>query len=134
MTLFLGKYGYVDPDGNLREASYGAEAGRGFEPQISGLELPPPVVATAEVVNEVEPQRSGPRVGQVKIVNGRKALVKKVRRVKATPAPRRFIDESAQRQASLSAREEGLRTLEQQRRRLLDLQRRQSTQMRQQPR
>merc|ERR1719373_456602 len=129
-----GKYGYVDPDGNLREASYGAEAGRGFEPQISGLELPPPVVAPAEVVNEVEPQRSQPRAGQVKIVNGRKALVKKVRRVKATPAPRRFIDESAQRQASLSAREEGLRTLEQQRRRLLDLQRRQSTQVRQQPR
>ena len=134
MTLFLGKYGYVDPDGNLREASYGAEAGRGFEPQISGLELPPPVAAPAEVVNEVEPQRSRPRAGQVKIVNGRKALVKKVRRVKATPAPRRFIDESAQRQASLSAREEGLRTLEQQRRRLLDLQRRQSTQVRQQPR
>merc|ERR1712213_40507 len=106
-----GKYGYVDPDGNLREASYGAEAGRGFEPQISGLELPPPVVAPAEVVNEVEPQRSRPRAGQVKIVNGRKALVKKVRR---------FKDESAQRQASLSAREEGLRTLEQQRRRLLD--------------
>merc|ERR1712029_711938 len=129
-----GKYGYVDPDGNLREASYGAEAGRGFEPQISGLELPPPVVAPAEVVNEVEPQRSRPRAGQVKIVNGRKALVKKVRRVKATPAPRRFIDQSAQRQASLSAREEGLRTLEQQRRRLLDLQRRQSSQVRQQPR
>merc|ERR1712026_506755 len=46
-----GKYGYVDPDGNLREASYGAEAGR-------GLELPPPVVAEAEVeaVNEIAQQ------------------------------------------------------------------------------
>merc|ERR1711874_263726 len=53
-----GKYGYVDPDGNLREASYGAEAGRGFEPQIEGLELPPPVVAEAEVeaVNEIAQQ------------------------------------------------------------------------------
>merc|ERR1711872_76205 len=26
-----GKYGYIDPEGNLREASYGAEAGRGFQ-------------------------------------------------------------------------------------------------------
>merc|ERR1712241_69856 len=139
-----GKYGYVDPDGNLREASYGAEAGRGFEPQIEGLELPPPVIAEAEAeaVNEVaqqpqfknfRPQKVNSRAGQIKIINGRRALVKKVRKVKATPAPRRFIDESAQRQASLSAREEGLRTLEQ-RRRLLDLQRRQSTQVRQQPR
>merc|ERR1711878_68346 len=49
-----GKYGYVDPDGNLREASYGAEAGRGFEPQIEGLELPPPVVAEVEVEAENE--------------------------------------------------------------------------------
>merc|ERR1711936_1069561 len=129
-----GKYGYVDPDGNLREASYGAEAGRGFEPQIAGLELPPPVPAPAQTVNEVEPERSRPGAGQVKIINGRRALVKKVRRVKATPAPRRFIEESAQREASLSAREEGLRTLEQQRRKLLDLQRRQSSQVRQQPR
>merc|ERR1712088_417649 len=49
-----GKYGYIDPDGNLREASYGAEAGRGFEPQIAGLELPPPVVAEVEVEAENE--------------------------------------------------------------------------------
>merc|ERR1712088_786064 len=126
-----GKYGYIDPDGNLREASYGAEAGRGFEPQIAGLELPPPVVADVQAVNEIV-QR--PQPGQIKIINGRKALVKKVRRVKATPAPRKFIDESAQREASLSAREEGLRTLEQQRRKLIDLQRRQFSQTRQQPR
>merc|ERR1712223_1164917 len=51
-----GKYGYIDPDGNLREASYGAEAGRGFEPQIAGLELPPPVVAEVEAVNEIVQQ------------------------------------------------------------------------------
>merc|ERR1712018_1064839 len=78
-----GKYGYVDPDGNLREASYGAEAGRGFEPQIEGLELPPPVVAEAEVeaVNEIaqqprsqfqnfRPQKVNSRAGQIKIING----------------------------------------------------------------
>merc|ERR1712024_147924 len=94
-----GKYGYVDPDGNLREASYGAEAGRGFEPQIEGLELPPPVITEAqqvEAVNEItqrpqfqnfRPQKLNSRVrgGQIKMINGRRALVKKVRKVKATP-------------------------------------------------
>merc|ERR1711918_39270 len=98
-----GKYGYIDPDGNLREASYGAEAGRGFEPQIAGLELPPPVVAEVEAVNEIVQQPPRPktaREGEIKVINGRRAVVKKVRRVKATPAPRRFLDESAQRQAS----------------------------------
>ena len=117
----LGKYGYVDPDGILREASYGAEAGRGFEPQIAGLELPPPVVTQveAEAVNEIvqqpqpqfqsfKPRRIKNREGEIKMINGRKALVKKVRKLKATPAPRRFIDESAQRQAGLTARQEGL--------------------------
>merc|ERR1711950_128740 len=108
-----GKYGYVDPDGNLREASYGAEAGRGFEPQIEGLELPPPVIAEAEAeaVNEIaqqprqfqnfRPQKINSRAGQIKMINGRRALVKKVRKVKATPAPQKFIAESAQREASL---------------------------------
>merc|ERR1712227_625169 len=51
-----GKYGYIDPDGNLREASYGAEAGRGFEPQIEGLELPPPVTTPEEAFNEIPEQ------------------------------------------------------------------------------
>merc|ERR550532_1366282 len=114
-----GKYGYVDPDGNLREASYGAEAGRGFEPQIEGLELPPPVITEAqqvEAVNEItqrpqfqnfRPQKLNSRVrdGQIKMINGRRALVKKVRKVKATPAPQKFIAESAQREASLRARQ-----------------------------
>merc|ERR1712226_358770 len=141
-----GKYGYVDPDGNLREASYGAEAGRGFEPQIEGLELPPPVIAEAqqvEAVNEItqrpqfqnfRPQKLNSRVrgGQIKMINGRRALVKKVRKVKATPAPQKFIAESAQREASLRARQEGLRTLEQQRRKLIQLQRGQTSQTRQQ--
>ena len=143
--IIKGKYGYVDPDGNLREASYGAEAGRGFEPQIEGLELPPPVVAgaEAEAVNEAaqqprsqfqnfRPQKVNSRAGQIKIINGRRARVKKVRKLKATPAPARFIDESAQREASLRARQEGLRTLENQRRRLIQLQRGQASPARQQ--
>ena len=31
----VGKYGYFDPEGVLRETSYGAEAGRGFEQKIA---------------------------------------------------------------------------------------------------
>merc|ERR1712029_642454 len=100
-----GKYGYIDPDGNLREASYGADAGRGFEPQIEGLELPPPVTAPEETFNEIpeqvpqkqfqnfQPTENTNNANKFKIVNGRRALVKKVRRVKATPAPKQFIDE-----------------------------------------
>merc|ERR1712038_79013 len=138
-----GKYGYVDPEGNLREASYGAEAGRGFEPVIEGVELPPPVIADVEVeaVNEVaqqpqfrnfRPQTVNSRAGQIKMINGRRALVKKVRKLKATPAPKKFIAEAAQREASLRARQEGLKTLEQQRRRLIQLQKGQTSPRRQQ--
>merc|ERR1711963_1201821 len=122
-----GKYGYIDPEGNLREASYGAEAGRGFEPQIEGVELPAPVVEPQEAFNEI-PQPAAPAApakqfqnfqpnnNNVKIVNGRRALLKKVRRVKATPAPKQFIDEQATKQANLKARQEQLRSLEQHRR------------------
>merc|ERR1712095_74307 len=135
-----GKYGYYDPEGVLREASYGAEAGRGFEPEISGLELPPPVTSNTQeaAFNEIpdvapvqqkqfsnfQPNNNG----RVKVVNGRRALVKKVRRVKATPAPKQFIDEQATKQANLKARQEQLRTLEEHRRQLLEVQRQQQQQ------
>merc|ERR1712025_96031 len=134
-----GKYGYIDPEGNLREASYGAEAGRGFEPQIEGVELPAPVVAPQEAFNEI-PQPAAPAAPakqfqnfepnnkNVKIVNGRRALLKKVRRVKATPAPKQFIDEQATKQANLKARQEQLRSLEQHRRQLLKVQQQQQRQ------
>merc|ERR1711862_734647 len=136
-----GKYGYVDPEGVLREASYGAEAGRGFEPEISGLELPPPVTSNTQepAFNEIpdvapvqqkqfsnfQPNNNN---GRVKVVNGRRALVKKVRRVKATPAPKQFIDEQATKQANLKARQEQLRTLEEHRRQLLEVERQQQQQ------
>merc|ERR1712110_276543 len=135
-----GKYGYIDPEGVLREASYGAEAGRGFEPEISGLELPPPVTSDTQepAFNEIpdvapvqqkqfsnfQPNNNG----RVKVVNGRRALVKKVRRVKATPAPQQFIDEQATKQANLKARQQQLRTLEEHRRQLLEVQRQQQQQ------
>merc|ERR1719499_1952878 len=136
-----GKYGYIDPEGVLREASYGAEAGRGFEPEISGLELPPPVTSNTQepAFNEIpdvapvqqkqfsnfQPNNNN---GRVKVVNGRRALVKKVRRVKATPAPKQFIDEHATKQANLKARQQQLRTLEEHRRQLLEVQRQQQQQ------
>merc|ERR1712241_40953 len=134
-----GKYGYIDPEGNLREASYGAEAGRGFEPQIEGVELPAPVVAPQETFNEISQpaapvapakqfQNYEPNNNNVKIVNGRRALLKKVRRVKATPAPKQFIDEQATKQANLKARQEQLRSLEQRRRQLLEVQQQQQRQ------
>merc|ERR1712043_92844 len=82
-----GKYGYIDPEGVLREASYGAEAGRGFEPEISGLELPPPVTSDTQepASNEIpdvapvqqkkfsnfQPNNNN---GRVKVVNGRGPL------------------------------------------------------------
>merc|ERR1712170_27271 len=137
-----GKYGYIDPEGVLREASYGAEAGRGFEPEISGLELPPPVTSDTQEpafneIPDVAPvqqkkfsnfQPNNNNNGRIKVVNGRRALVKKVRRVKATPAPQQFIDEQATKQANLKARQQQLRTLEEHRRQLLEVQRQQQQQ------
>merc|ERR1712107_864139 len=98
--IVKGKYGYIDPDGNLREASYGTEAGRGFEPQIEGLELPPPVTAPEETFNEIPEQ-----VPQ-----------------------KQFIDEAAAKRASLKARQEQLRSLEQHRQQLLEVQQQQQRQ------
>ncbi|XP_061704082.1 activating signal cointegrator 1 complex subunit 2 homolog [Cydia pomonella] len=39
-----GKYGYVDETGKLREISYGASSKRGFEPQGTGIMVPPPTL------------------------------------------------------------------------------------------
>ena len=119
-----GKYGYYDPEGVLREATYGAEAGRGFEPEIQGVELPPPTIVE-EIQNEIpndfqpeiqNPQRfknfqpqsvkpkkssSTPEKSAVKIVNGRRAVLKKRLRAKATPAPTQFVDRQVQRENKL---------------------------------
>merc|ERR1712123_288673 len=131
-----GKYGYYDPEGVLREATYGAEAGRGFEPQIEGVELPPPTIVQ-EIRNEI-PQRIEPKItkpqmlknfkaqnvvqkkmptpqperapvqepSKVKIVNGRRAVLKKRLRAKATPAPAQFVDPQVRRDNNLRARQE----------------------------
>merc|ERR1712001_653445 len=51
-----GKYGYYDPEGVLREATYGATKEGGFEPQIDGVILSPKQPAPLDPRrNEVEP-------------------------------------------------------------------------------
>jgi len=145
-----GKYGYFDPEGVFREASYGAEAGRGFEPEIAGVNLPPPTIVQ-EIQNEIpqgdtivpqkfenfKPKSAGKEklptslpersqvadTNRVKIVNGRRAVLKKRLRAKATPAPAEFIEPAVQREHNLQAREEQLKSLRQHRQQLLQLQR-----------
>lgn len=43
----VGKYGYVDVDGKLREIEYGASK-RGFEPIGPGIKVPPPTVHASD--------------------------------------------------------------------------------------
>merc|ERR1712130_145751 len=142
-----GKYGYYDPEGVLREASYGATKEGGFESQIDGVILPPRQPAPLDPrQNEVEPvvqqQPTAPRrfsnfsprkaAGEareqitrqeasqdVKIVNGRRAVLKR-RLVKRPPTAR---PEEVVRRDNLRAREEQLEQLREQRRQLAQLQR-----------
>merc|ERR1712018_182570 len=141
-----GKYGYYDPEGILREATYGATKEGGFEPQIDGVILPPSQPAPLDPrQNEVEPvvqqQPSAPRrfsnfsprkaAGEarkqvsrerqedIKIVNGRRAVLKR-RLVKRPPTAR---PEEVLRRDNLRAREEQLEQLREQRRQLAQLQR-----------
>merc|ERR1711915_105538 len=136
-----GKYGYFDPEGVLREATYGAQAGRGFEPQIEGIELPEPTIVN-EIQNEVSNFSHKPfqplgfsnlkntglsEDSKVRIVNGRRAVLRKRLRPKASPAPAKFVDQLAQKKSNLLALEEQLRHLRQQQQQLIELQQRQST-------
>merc|ERR1711863_61183 len=142
-----GEYGYYDPEGVLREATYGATKEGGFEPQIDGVILPPKQPAPLDPRrNEVEPvvqqQPTAPRrfsnfsprkaagearkivsrerQGQdIKIVNGRRAVLKR-RLVKRPPTAR---PEEVVRRDNLRAREEQLAQLREQRRQLAQLQR-----------
>merc|ERR1711994_239848 len=122
-----GKYGYYDPEGVLREATYGATKEGGFEPQIDGVILPPKQPAPLDPRrNEVEPVQQQPtaprrfsnfsprkaagearkivsreRQGQdIKIVNGRRAVLKR-RLVKRPPTAR---PEEVVRRENLRAR------------------------------
>ena len=62
----------------------------------------------------------------MKIVNGRRAVLKKRLRAKATPAPAQFVDLQVQRENNLRAREEQLKSLRDHRQQLLLLQQGQS--------
>merc|ERR1712025_13077 len=110
----IGKYGYLDSQGVLREASYGAEANRGFEPTIAGVDVPPPTIVTNQGEKVVDKSDLQARVGDIRIVNGRRAVLK--RRVKASPAPARFLPEGVRtrndtnKQRQGSGREESQRS------------------------
>jgi|ERR1711881_160434 len=154
-----GKYGYIDPTGELKTVEYGGTSERGFEPQIEGVVLPPPTIREEEpeVTNtiplEQRPSRPGSRfanfkareaakfapvpkkTGQVvdsdiKVVNGRRAILKK--RIRPTAAPARapapapapaqklFTPNREElRQQQLRAREQELHALQAERNNLL---------------
>jgi len=143
-----GKYGYIDANGNLKETSYGAMADLGFQPIVDGIEynvqVPEPAqndiatntidfssssntnfVQKAAVVNN-----NNNNAGQfanfrpnnnnnAKIVNGRRAVLRKRLRVRPEDAIRpsdlqqqreeKEQIEAESREAALRAREEGLR-------------------------
>merc|ERR1711962_736716 len=139
-----GKYGYIDANGNLKETSYGAMADLGFQPIVDGVEynvqVPEPaqndiatniidfssntnVVQKAAVVNNnnagqfanFRPNNNN----NAKIVNGRRAVLRKRLRVRPEDAIRpsdlqqqreeKEQIEAESREAALRAREEGLR-------------------------
>merc|ERR1712223_1549016 len=122
-----GKYGYYDPEGVLREATYGATKEGGFEPQIDGVILPPKQPAPRRFSNfsprkaagEARKIVSRERQGDIKIVNGRRAVLKR-RLVKRPPTAR---PEEVVRRDNLRARQEQLEQLREQRRQLAELQR-----------
>merc|ERR1711962_908090 len=140
-----GKYGYIDANGNLKETSYGAMADLGFQPIVDGVEynvqVPEPqndiatntidfssssntnFVQKAAVVNNnnagqfanFRPNNNN----NAKIVNGRRAVLRKRLRVRPEDAIRpsdlqqqreeKEQIEAESREAALRAREEGLR-------------------------
>merc|ERR1712126_760295 len=136
-----GKYGYIDANGNLKETSYGAMADLGFQPIVDGIEynvqVPEPqndiatntvdfsstntnnnFVQKAAVVNNNNAQFANFRPNNnAKIVNGRRAVLRKRLRVRPEDATRpsdlkqqrqeKEQIEAESREAALRAREEG---------------------------
>merc|ERR1712223_1015238 len=108
-----GKYGYIDANGNLKETSYGAMADLGFQPIVDGVEynvqVPEPAqndiatniidfsssntnfVQKAAVVNNNNAGQFAnfrPNNNNAKIVNGRRAVLRKRLRVRPEDAIR----------------------------------------------
>merc|ERR1711973_1029889 len=148
-----GKYGYIDANGNLKETTYGADTGKGFVPVIDGVEVSPPSVSsveTNEVINNLvdlprptikETQevvvdsasrfsnfRPSNAETDVKVVNGRRAVLKKRLRSKADrpagvePVVELTTEKQLSREEGLRLRQQGLQRLEEERAALLRLQ------------
>merc|ERR1719295_313329 len=147
-----GKYGYIDANGNLKETTYGAMADLGFQPVVDGIEynvqVPEPQsdIATNTIdfsSNTNNFVQKAPvnnnNNNNAKIVNGRRAVLRKRLRVRPEDAIRpsdlqqqrqekEQIEAEAReaalraREQGLRARQEGLRVLEQQRAALRRLQ------------
>merc|ERR1711936_569893 len=139
-----GKYGYIDSNGVLQETVYGATEERGFEPEIEGVVVAPPTLVDETDYDQVHnvvtlnerPSRPGSRfsnfkarnspaniikTGQVvdnniKIVNGRRAILKK--RPVARPTT---IRPEVLHQQQLRDRQQELRALEAERQAVLTL-------------
>merc|ERR1711962_548284 len=115
-----GKYGYIDANGNLKETSYGAMADLGFQPIVDGVEYNVQVPEPAQ--NDIATNTidfSSNNNYNAKIVNGRRAVLRKRLRVRPEDAIRpsdlqqqreeKEQIEAESREAALRAREEGLR-------------------------
>ncbi|XP_046962141.1 activating signal cointegrator 1 complex subunit 2 homolog [Vanessa cardui] len=73
-----GKYGYVDENGKVREVSYGASSQRGFEPEGTGIMVPPPTLHDPQSSNALTDgqeddgqYREDPRIYEDPKYNGR---------------------------------------------------------------
>merc|ERR1712227_455075 len=124
-----GKYGYIDANGNLKETSYGAMADLGFQPIVDGIEynvqVPEPQNDIATNTIDFSSSNNNNQFANfrpnnnAKIVNGRRAVLRKRLRVRPEDAIRpsdleqqrqeKEQIEAESREAALRAREEGLR-------------------------
>ena len=134
-----GKYGYVDAEGNVKETVYGGSAERGFEPQAgeraAAAPAPVPIFAdrgvrpyednsgrarkvdggTRSRFANFRARQTPTRIGQVvddevKIVNGRRAVLKKRLKV-ASSGP---VNLDKRRRQELAARRGEVRVRDQQ--------------------
>jgi len=154
-----GKYGYYDENGAFKEITYGASIEGGFVPVVDGVEYSIPAATnqiasqpqlpTNQIVTQLQQPEDNlisaepvianrkfanfqPRDQNIKIVNGRRAVLKKRLRKKVAAPRASVVDEQeavvvarkqqTSRQEQLRLRQEGLATLAAQRAALIKLQ------------
>ncbi|XP_047530141.1 activating signal cointegrator 1 complex subunit 2 homolog [Vanessa atalanta] len=100
-----GKYGYVDESGKVREVSYGASSQRGFEPEGTGIMVPPPTLhdpstnALTDGQEDDGQYREDPRIYEDPKYNGRaQARPSAVRQYKQPVQPQASFQSSFQSQ------------------------------------